>query len=158
MASGAVLGACELVRAELLDRAAAALDVTAADLTLAGPAVCDAATSTPLIDVSDLLGEETVSHEHTFHHRPTDPIDDERGQGDAHVAFAYAAHRAVVDVDVELGLVRVVEMATAQDVGTAMNPIGVEGQLEGGAVQGLGLALMEELQISDGRIRRKHDE
>ena len=50
-----------------------------------------------------------------------------------------AAHRAVVDVDVELGLVRVVEMATAQDVGKAMNPVAVDGQIEGGTVQGLGL-------------------
>jgi CO/xanthine dehydrogenase Mo-binding subunit len=80
-------------------------------------------------------------------------VDAERGQGDAHVAFAYAAHRAVVDVDVELGLVRVVELATAQDVGRAMNPLAVEGQIEGGTVQGLGLALMEEIQLENGRIR-----
>ena len=84
-----------------------------------------------------------------YHHRPTQPLD-ERGQGDAHVTFAFAAHRAVVDVDVELGLVRVVEIATAQDVGRAMNPLAVEGQIEGGIAQGLGLALMEEIQVVDG--------
>jgi CO/xanthine dehydrogenase Mo-binding subunit len=87
-----------------------------------------------------------------YHHRPTVPLD-ERGQGDAHVTFAFAAHRAVVDVDVELGLVRVVEIATAQDVGKAMNPLAVEGQIEGGIAQGLGLALMEEIQVVDGRVR-----
>src|SRR4051812_34445781 len=86
-----------------------------------------------------------------YHHRPTQPLD-ERGQGDAHVTFAFAAHRAVVDVDVELGLVRVVEMATAQDVGRALNPQAVEGQIEGGIAQGLGLALMEEVQVRDARI------
>ena len=75
------------------------------------------------------------------------PLDPETGQGDAHVAFAFAAHRAVVDVDVELGLVRVVEIATAQDVGKAMNPQALEGQIEGGIAQGLGLALMEEIQV-----------
>ena len=63
------------------------------------------------------------------------------------MTFAFAAHRAVVDVDVELGLVRVVEIATAQDVGKAMNPLAVEGQIEGGIAQGLGLALMEEIQV-----------
>jgi CO/xanthine dehydrogenase Mo-binding subunit len=57
-----------------------------------------------------------------------------------------------VDVDVELGLVRVVEIATAQDVGRAINPLAVEGQLEGGIAQGLGLALMEEIQLSEGRL------
>ena len=59
----------------------------------------------------------------------------------------------MVDVDVELGLVRVVEMATAQDVGKALNPVAVEGQIEGGTVQGLGLAVMEEIQFDEGRIR-----
>jgi CO/xanthine dehydrogenase Mo-binding subunit len=87
-----------------------------------------------------------------YHHRPTVPLD-ELGQGDAHVTFAFAAHRAVVDVDVELGLVRVVEIATAQDVGKAMNPLAVEGQIEGGIAQGLGLALMEEIQVVDGLVR-----
>src|SRR3954451_4757490 len=87
-----------------------------------------------------------------YHHRPTMPLD-ELGQGDAHVTFAFAAHRAVVDVDTELGLVRVVEIATAQDVGKAMNPQAVEGQIEGGIAQGLGLALMEEIQVVDGLVR-----
>src|SRR5439155_954702 len=64
-----------------------------------------------------------------------------------------AAHRAVVDVDSELGLLKVVELATAQDVGKAINPLAVQGQLEGGAAQGLGLAVMEEIQVKDGVIR-----
>jgi CO/xanthine dehydrogenase Mo-binding subunit len=68
------------------------------------------------------------------------------------VQFAFAAHRAVVDVDTELGLVRVVEMATAQDVGKALNPQAVEGQIEGGTAQGLGLALLEEIQLRDGKV------
>jgi CO/xanthine dehydrogenase Mo-binding subunit len=59
----------------------------------------------------------------------------------------------VVDVDVELGLVRVVEIATAQDVGKALNPLSVEGQIEGGIAQGLGLALMEEILLDDGELR-----
>ena len=69
------------------------------------------------------------------------------------MTFAFAAHRAVVDVDTELGLVRVVEIATAQDVGKAINPQAVEGQIEGGIAQGLGLALMEEIQVVDGEVR-----
>jgi CO/xanthine dehydrogenase Mo-binding subunit len=67
--------------------------------------------------------------------------------------FAFAAHRAVVDVDTELGLVKVVELATAQDVGKAINPLAVQGQLEGGAAQGLGLAVMEEIQVTGGVSR-----
>ncbi|MGH8774834.1 MAG: xanthine dehydrogenase family protein molybdopterin-binding subunit [Jiangellaceae bacterium] len=92
--------------------------------------------------------EETVE----WRHRPTGGLD-ENGQGAAHVQYAFAAHRAVVDVDVELGLVRVVEIATAQDVGKAMNPDAVVGQIHGGTAQGLGLALMEEIQVVDGVVR-----
>jgi CO/xanthine dehydrogenase Mo-binding subunit len=57
-----------------------------------------------------------------------------------------------VDVDEELGLARVVQVATAQDVGFAINPQSVVGQIEGGTAQGLGLALMEELRLHDGKI------
>jgi CO/xanthine dehydrogenase Mo-binding subunit len=87
-----------------------------------------------------------------YHHRVTHPLDAD-GQGDAHVSFVCAAHRAVVDVDPDLGLIRVVQLATAQDVGRALNPLQVLGQVEGGMAQGLGLATMEELTLSGGRIQ-----
>jgi CO/xanthine dehydrogenase Mo-binding subunit len=87
-----------------------------------------------------------------YRHRPT-VAPDAKGQGDSHVAFAFVAHRAVVDVDLELGLVKVVQIATAQDVGVALNPLSVIGQIEGGIAQGLGLAVMEEILVTDGLIR-----
>jgi len=104
-------------------------------------------------DLVDLLKDGPVEETVEWRHRPTHPLDPHTGQGDAHVQYAFAAHRAVVDVDVELGLVRVVEVTTAQDVGKAMNPQAVLGQIHGGTVQGLGLALMEEIQVVDGRLR-----
>jgi xanthine dehydrogenase D subunit len=91
--------------------------------------------------------EETVE----WRHKPTYKLDS-NGQGDAHFQFAFSAHRAVVDVDTELGLVRVVELATTQEVGRAMNPQALEGQIEGGSAQGLGLALLEEIQVKDGKV------
>jgi CO/xanthine dehydrogenase Mo-binding subunit len=96
--------------------------------------------------------DEPIVATRTYHHRQTQPLDDQ-GQGDVHVSFAFAAERAVVDVDTELGLVRVVQIAAAQDVGRAINPQGVHGQIEGGTAQGLGLALMEEIQVKDGVVR-----
>ena len=62
----------------------------------------------------------------------------------------FAAHRAVVDVDPDLGLVRLVELATSQEVGRVLNPLQLLGQLEGGIAQGVGLAVMEEIVV-DGR-------
>jgi CO/xanthine dehydrogenase Mo-binding subunit len=100
-----------------------------------------------------VLGDEAVEETVTWRHRPTEPVDPETGQGNAHVQYAFAAHRAVVDVDVELGLVKVVEMACAQDVGKAVNPQAVVGQIHGGSAQGMGLAVMEEVVVQDGIIR-----
>ena len=96
-----------------------------------------------------------VDVERVYRHPRTTPLDPETGQitGErAHVALAVAAMRVVVEVDVELGLTRVVWIGTAQDVGKALNPLAVEGQIEGGTAQGLGLALMEEIVTRDGEI------
>ncbi|WP_157244330.1 molybdopterin cofactor-binding domain-containing protein [Nonomuraea typhae] len=87
-----------------------------------------------------------------YRHRPTYPLDPVTGQGDSHTQLALCVHRAVVDVDVELGLVKVVELAAVQDVGRILNPLALEGQIHGGTAQGLGLALMEEIQVKDGRV------
>ncbi|GIH71067.1 molybdopterin cofactor-binding domain-containing protein [Sphaerimonospora thailandensis] len=87
-----------------------------------------------------------------YRHRPTVPMDPVTGQGDTHTQLALCVHRAVVDVDVELGLVKVVELAAVQDVGKILNPLALEGQIHGGSAQGLGLALMEEIQVRDGRV------
>jgi xanthine dehydrogenase D subunit len=102
-------------------------------------------------ELAGLLGDESIEETVEWRHRETYPLD-ENGQGDAHLQYAFSAHRAVVDVDLELGLVRVVELATAQEVGRAMNPQALEGQIEGGTAQGLGLALFEEIQVKEGRV------
>jgi CO/xanthine dehydrogenase Mo-binding subunit len=96
-----------------------------------------------------------VDVERVYRHRPTAPLHPETGQvGDlpAHVAFACAAMKVIAEVDVDLGLTRIVWIGTAQDVGKAINPQAVEGQIEGGTAQGIGLALMEEIQTRDGVI------
>jgi CO/xanthine dehydrogenase Mo-binding subunit len=99
--------------------------------------------------LADLLCDGSVSARCTF--RPRDTVRlDENGQGDAFVSFSYSAHRAVVDVDPELGTVTVVALSTGQDAGRVLNPLAVQGQLEGGSAQGVGLAIFEELVTQDG--------
>jgi CO/xanthine dehydrogenase Mo-binding subunit len=99
-------------------------------------------------------GEE-IDVERVYRHPPTAALDPETGQvttAPAHVAFACAAMRVVAEVDVDLGLTRLVWIGTAQDVGRALNPVAVHGQIVGGTAQGIGLALMEEIQTSEGLI------
>jgi CO/xanthine dehydrogenase Mo-binding subunit len=99
-----------------------------------------------------LLGDGEVEEEATYRHTATAPMDPDTGHGSVHAGFAFVAHRAVVDVDVELGVARVAQLACAQDVGRAINPLALEGQLEGAGMQGLGLALMEEMTVEEGVV------
>ncbi|MGH3354717.1 MAG: xanthine dehydrogenase subunit D [Nocardioidaceae bacterium] len=148
---GAVKAACEAARERVLEMASRATGRTVEALRLdAGKVVAES--GEVLVGLADLLGESAVEETVEWRHRPTYPVDPETGQGQAHVQYAFSAHRAVVDVDTELGLVKVVALDTAQDVGRALNPQAVEGQIQGGATQGMGLALMEEIVVTDGRI------
>jgi aldehyde oxidoreductase len=74
---------------------------------------------------------------------PTKPLDQD-GQGIPYAVYGFGAHLAEVEVDVELGTVKVLKLTAAHDVGRAINPTLIEGQIEGGIAQGLGMALMEE--------------
>jgi CO/xanthine dehydrogenase Mo-binding subunit len=96
---------------------------------------------------SEIIGEG-------FFDPPTTPAN-ENGQGVPYATYAFAAQVAVVEVDLELGTTKVLQLHAAHDVGRAINPIQVEGQIQGGAVQGLGLALMEE--YVPGRTENLHD-
>jgi aldehyde oxidoreductase len=80
---------------------------------------------------------------------PTQPLD-ENGQGVPYAVYGFGAHLAEVEVDLELGTVRVLKLTAAHDVGRAINPTLIEGQIEGGAAQGLGMALMEEFHPGKG--------
>jgi xanthine dehydrogenase D subunit len=102
--------------------------------------------------LGELTADGPIEHHVRYRHRPTDRPDAD-GQGDLHVDFCVAAHRAVVDVDPDLGLVRVVQVAIAQDVGRAINPQQVLGQIEGGIAQGLGQAVLEEVVVEGGVVR-----
>jgi CO/xanthine dehydrogenase Mo-binding subunit len=85
---------------------------------------------------------------------PTSPLD-ENGQGIPYAVFGFGAHLAEIEVDTELGTVKVLKITAAHDVGRAINPTLIEGQIEGGAAQGLGMALMEE--FSPGQGENLHD-
>ena len=151
MSGGAIEKACRaianLVRQTVADRYGIGADLLAVEdgrITSR-----DGWIDLPVGEAADGPVEVEVRHEH----RPTSPLDPETGQGDADVSWIFAAHRAVVDVDLDLGLVRVVQVTIGQDVGKALNPVSVIGQIEGATSQGIGLAVMEEVVMANGTIR-----
>lgn len=94
-----------------------------------------------------------ITSEATFD-PPTSPLD-ENGQGVPYCVYGFGAHMAEIEVDLELGTVRVLKVTAAHDVGRAINPTLIEGQIEGGVAQGLGMALMEE--FFPGKGENLHD-
>jgi CO/xanthine dehydrogenase Mo-binding subunit len=151
MSGGAVDGACRVVRERLFEHVGRTHGIEPIRLSIQGTDVVDELSGFR-ISVADASEGIELTHTFEHHHRKTEDLD-ENGQGNCHVAFAFVAHRAVVDVDVELGLVKVVQIATAQDVGQVLNPLSVLGQIEGGIAQGLGLAIMEEIIVDNGIVK-----
>ncbi|WP_299848337.1 molybdopterin cofactor-binding domain-containing protein [uncultured Roseovarius sp.] len=144
----------EALRGQILER----MNVSAeAELAIGGGMIraTDAA-GTQVLDLSGLAADDegyVLRAEETYD-PPTRPMD-ENGQGAPYAQFGYAAHLAVVEVDSGLGTVRPLKFVAAHDVGKAINPMLVEGQVEGGIAQGLGMALMEE--YIPGRTENLHD-
>lgn len=104
-----------------------------------------------LMSVAEAAAGMTFRATERFEQRRTRSLEEPDSPDPMHVTLDFSANRCVVDVDVELGLVKVVQMDVAQDVGCVVNPIAAHGQICGGSVMGLGLALMENLQVENGR-------
>lgn len=144
------------LRAKILALANAGPD---AGLRLDGEALCitgeDGVEHTvALARLPVVEGEDVVLEGHGVFDPPTGPLD-ENGQGIPYATYGFAAQIASVEVDLELGTVALRRIVAAHDVGAAVNPALVEGQIEGGIAQGIGLALMEE--YVPGRTENLHD-
>jgi CO/xanthine dehydrogenase Mo-binding subunit len=167
MTGGAVKAACEAVRERVFDLARAQGVPVPQGARLADGKLVSRF-GEPIADLAQILGEHdaaggvldgganeggVIEETREYRHRPTGLLDKLTGQGSSHVQFAFAVHRAVVDVDVDLGLIRVVRLDLVQDVGKILNRLSLEGQLQGGTAQGLGLAVLEEIITTDGKVR-----
>jgi aldehyde oxidoreductase len=108
------------------------------------------------VDLSTLeaKGNGDIALGHGYFNPPTVPLDI-NGQGVPYATYGFAAQAAEVEVDIDLGTVKVLHIHAAHDVGRAINPTQVEGQIHGGVAQGLGMALMEE--YISGRTDNLHD-
>ncbi|HWR41939.1 xanthine dehydrogenase family protein molybdopterin-binding subunit [Sporomusa sp.] len=101
-----------------------------------------------------MKGKLTLGH--GWFNPDTTSLDPETGQGKPYATYAFATQIAEVDVDTESGEIEVIRIIAAHDVGQAINPVNIEGQIEGGCTMGLGYALTEEIQVSEGKILTKN--
>ncbi|MEV4558993.1 xanthine dehydrogenase family protein molybdopterin-binding subunit [Kitasatospora sp. NPDC049285] len=149
VSGGAVERAALMVRHQMLQPIAADFGMSVELLTITDGKISsyDGVLGMPVSEA--LEGRELWATAQCRPH-PTEPLDPETGQGDAFVSIAFCAMRAVVDVDIELGAVRVVDVTVAQDVGRALNPRQIEDRIEAAVAQGVGLALLEDLRTDNG--------
>jgi len=157
MTGNAVRLAAEAVRLRLLGRAAREFGVEPGEVDIADNRVFVIARPEQSMALKDLVAvcasEGIHRSELVIFRAPfTDGIDPETGQGRVHPDYAYGAQAVEVAVDTETGEVTVLKSVGAHDVGLAINPDAVAGQIEGGAAQGQGYALSEELRYEQGQL------
>jgi len=103
-------------------------------------------------EIAEKIGEELLRREATFIAHSTQ-MDDETGQGSPYWPYTFGACGVEVEVDTETGRVEIIKATVAQDVGKAINPTLIEGQIDGGFAMGYGYAIMEDLKLVDGKIK-----
>ncbi len=153
--NAAKLAAAE-VKEQLLETAAAVLEAPADELRIVDGVVEVAGDGEKRMTLGKLMRRRLLREQGSivmasaFYDPPTHMQKDYYGNVSA--AYGFGAHVAEVEVDPGTGMVRLLNLWTAHDVGRAINPMAAEGQIEGGAAMGIGLALSEELVIFDGQI------
>jgi CO/xanthine dehydrogenase Mo-binding subunit len=156
MSGNAVLAAARALRAELLPVAAELLGADPGDLAFEDGMVRerggDGGRSVRLAELAAACQRRGVPTAHLgTWHAETGTFDPASGQGASFPDYTFGAHAADVEVDMETGELRVLGYAAAHDVGRAINPLRVVGQIQGGAYQGLGYALGEEVVVEEGQ-------
>ncbi|MDP6030451.1 MAG: molybdopterin-dependent oxidoreductase [Arenicellales bacterium] len=139
---------------ELLQMAAEMLDRPAEELEAFDGQIYGSGNPEPLLPVAEVSSEmHRLGKRCTalgWHDNTTKDVNPETSQGDAYATYGWATQLAEVEVDTETGHVRVIKIVSATDVGKAINPVGVEGQIQGGAAMGLGHALYEQHILNQG--------
>jgi len=154
MSGNAVLHAARELRARMAPVAADLIGAPADDLEFAAGRVRAGGVSITLAELAAACDKRAISTAHLSTWRAeSGSFDPRTGQGDTFPDYTYGTHAADVEVDVETGQVTVLRYAACHDVGRAINPMRVQGQIQGGAMQGLGYALTEDLAIQDGYVQ-----
>src|SRR5918911_109033 len=162
-AGNAVRHACEQVRGQLFRVGAELLEADPSELALGGRKVFVASDPSREVDLATVVqsslfrdrdGRQVMAQAHFD--APCDLPDPETGVGDFAMSYSFGAHAVEVEVDEETGLVRVVDFVAATDCGNLVNPALAEGQVEGGAAQGIGYGLMEDLVCEEGQVLNPH--
>jgi xanthine dehydrogenase molybdenum-binding subunit len=158
IAGNSAIGAARKAKEKIIAAAAAKSGLPAESLTLRGGSIVEKRSGEPVFDLGKLVRSLHFSDKAelvmtTFYYEPPSKHQDRQFKGDVSAAYAWATQVAEVEVDTETGIVRLLKITGAHDVGRVLNRLGIEGQVEGGIVMGQGYALTENLIVEDGVVR-----
>ncbi|MBK7059727.1 MAG: molybdopterin-dependent oxidoreductase [Rubrivivax sp.] len=158
IAGNSAIGAARKARDKIFAAAAPRFDCAADDLALRDGHIVRRASGEPLIEIARFLRSLHFSDRAelvmtSFYYEPPSVHQDKGFKGDVSAAYAWAAQVVEVEVDTDTGVVRMLKVTGAHDVGRVLNRLGIEGQIEGGIVMGQGYALTENLLVENGNIR-----
>jgi xanthine dehydrogenase molybdenum-binding subunit len=158
IAGNSAIGAARKAKAKIYAAAAKLTGLAPEALDLRAGQVVAVATGQPLMSLAKLLRSLHFSDKAelvmtTNYYEPPSQHQDKEFKGDVSAAYAWATQVAEVEVDTETGIVRMLKVTAAHDVGRVLNRLGIEGQIEGGIVMGQGYAMTEELLVDRGVVR-----
>jgi hypothetical protein len=158
IAGNSAIGAARKAKAKILAAAATKTGIAESELDLVGGFVVRAASGEAIVELAKFLRGLHFSDKAelvmtTFYYEPPSVHQDKGFKGDVSAAYAWATQVVEVEVDCDTGIVKMTKVTGAHDVGRVINRLGIEGQIEGGVMMGLGYALTEHLLIEDGRVR-----
>jgi len=152
MTGNAVIDAAEKLKTVMAPVAAGALGVDAADVEFRDGSVGTSGRTMTFAELAERCWVENVNTAADGWYAAPASTFDENGQGDAYAVYSYATHVAEVEVDRETGEVAVLQVTAAHDVGRVLNPVTLEGQIEGGVLQCVGMALYEHMKTTGGSV------
>ena len=152
MTGNAVIDAAAKLRSVMGEVAADVLGIDVGKVAFRNGTVGSAEKSVTFAELAEQCWVRNVSTAADGWYAAPESTFDENGQGDAYAVYSYATHVAEVEVDTETGRVSVLRITAAHDVGRVMNPVTLEGQIEGGVLQGVGMALYEQMKTEDGAV------
>lgn len=158
IAGNSALGAARKAKAKILAAAGAKFEVPAEQLDLRDSQIIDRRSGKRLIEIGKLIRSLHFSDRAelvmtTHYYEPPSKHQDREFKGDVSAAYAWATQVAEVEVDTMTGIVRLLKVTGAHDVGRVLNRLGIEGQIEGGIVMGQGYAITENLIVENGVVR-----
>jgi xanthine dehydrogenase molybdenum-binding subunit len=158
IAGNSAIGAARKAKTKILEAAAAKAGIAADALDLSGGCIVRKDTGEKLFELGKFLRGLHFSDRAelvmtTFYYEPPSHHQDKQFKGDVSAAYAWATQVCEIEVDTQTGIVRLLKVTGAHDVGRVLNRLGIEGQIEGGIVMGQGYALTEELMVEGGVVR-----